>query len=141
MKISEPDALLVLYLYVKGPATAYQIAKEFLSAGVLHEPRSGFPGVVRVVDSRLKRLHREGYLVKTDEGYSPTDMVIIDNLRVVGEVFNVDLGPCLVFHTHNGHHVVFEIDRLLEPLSDDAITRLFGLEQNLVLGGIKGLKA
>ena len=142
MKLSEPDALIVLYLLVRGPSTAYQIAKDFLSAGILREPKSGFPGVVRVVNARLQRLAREGYLEKTPDGYAPTGMVLLDNLRVVGDYFSADLGWCVIFHTHNGHHVVFEVDRLLEGLPDEAIDRLLvpseSVEQSVVLRGIKG---
>ena len=136
MKISELDALLVLYLLVNGPSSSYQIAKDFLSVGILHEPRSGFPGVVRVVDSRLKRLLREGYLSKQDSLYVPTDMVYLDVLRVSGYQLDVDLGPCVVFRTNNGHYVLFQVDALLAPLEDDAVLQLFGNKQELVSRGI-----
>ena len=127
VKLSEPDALIVLYLLVRGPASAYQIAKDFLSAGLLREPRSGFPGVVRVVSSRLQRLERDGYIVRAGSGYVPTDRVLLDRLRVEGALFSEELGWCIVFNA-NGHYVLFVLDELFEELPDGAIEQLFVLE-------------
>ena len=122
---TEQDAILVLYLLLRGPRSSYQLAKDFLAAGIFREPeRSGFKGVVRVVDSRLQRLVRDGYLTKTGNEYSVTPRVFLDNLRVVGDVLNEDLGDVLVFDV-NGHYVFFSIDDLLSDFPEGAVEQLF----------------
>ena len=122
---TEPDAVLVLYLLVRGPRSSYQLAKDFLSAGLFREPeKSGFKGVVRVVDSRLKRLVRDGFLKKEDGLYSVTDRVFLDHLYLTGEVLSEDLGLSLVFDV-NGHYVIFDVDGLISKIPPEALEQLF----------------
>lgn len=122
---TEQDALLVLYLFAHGPRSSYQLAKDFLAAGLFREPeRSGFKGVVRVVDARLQRLVRDGYLVKDGNVYAITPRVFVDNLRVVGDVLDEDLGFVLVFDV-NGHYVFFSLDDLLSDVPEEAVEQLF----------------
>lgn len=122
---TEQDAVILLYLLVRGPSSSYQIAKDFLSAGVVREPpRSGFKGVVRIFDSRLQRLVRDGYVVKEGNVYSVTNRVFLDHLFLVGSVVNEDLGLTLVLDV-NGHYVLYDIDELQRIVSEEAWEQLF----------------
>lgn len=122
---TEQDAVILLYLLVRGPSSSYQVAKDFLSAGVVREPpRSGFKGVVRIFDSRLQRLVRDGYVVKEGNLYSVTNRVFLDHLFLVGSVVNEDLGLTLVLDV-NGHYVLYDIDELQRIVSEEAWEQLF----------------
>lgn len=122
---SETDAVILLYLLVRGPCSSYQLAKDFLSAGVVREPqRSGFKGVVRIFDSRLQRLARDGYVVKDGNVYSVTERVFLDYVHIVGDILDEDLGWVLVLDV-NGHYVLYDLDGLKSIVPEKAWEQLF----------------
>jgi len=122
---SEKDAVILLYLLCNGPCSSYQMAKDFLSAGVVTLPeRSGMKGVVRVLDSRLQRLQRDGFVVKEGNMYSTTPRVYVDSVRVVGDVLDEDLGVMLVLDV-NGHYVLYDLEGLARVLPEGAWEQLF----------------
>jgi len=122
---NEQDAVILLYLLVRGPRSSYQIAKDFLSAGVVREPpRSGFKGVVRIFDSRLQRLSRDGYVEKYGNAYAVTPRVFLDHLYLVGDTMDEDLGLTLVLDV-NGHYVLYDLDELKRIVPEGAWEQLF----------------
>lgn len=122
---NEKDVVIMLYLLSRGPQSSYQMAKDFLSAGVMEMPeKSGIKGVVRVLDARLQRLMRDGFVSKDENTYAVTSRTYVDRIRVVGEKLEEDLGEMLVLDV-NGHFALYDLESLKRIVPEKAWEQLF----------------
>ena len=127
MRLDRIDALISLLVLIHGPISAYRLAGLLVESGAVSLPPSGFKSVEKSVASRLKKLESLGFIRKEDDGYVPTERLIIDDLSITGSFtgFRAFLGWSVIFDTANGHYVIFEVDRILESFPDSVIQKLF----------------